>query len=559
MNTIITFPPRFSPPSITLFAVIACLCGLLMASPAGAASQPSSLKASAKSAAPQPAEAPVPDPFPEVIRKTQKRASRSYKESEDLVPDFLRSLTESQWQSIRFSPEKVIWRDKHLPFEVELFHPGFIYNRSVTVNEVTSSGIADIAFSPEMFSYGNKALADKVTQTPAGFAGFKINYPLNSPFYKDTIISFLGASYFKGVGKKSRMGLYARAMALNTGLPDGEEFPHFREFWLVRPKDEDKSLTVCALMESASMAGAFKFLITPGTSTVMDVEARIFLRKSAAWPQKVGLAPLTSMFLYSESSNGMPGEYRPEVHNSDGLLYSTGENSWKWSPLTNPARLAINTFPMEAPLGFGLMQRDNNFDHYQDIEARFDLRSSLWVEPQSDWGNGRIELVAIPSNEEIHDNIIAFWVPDPRPAEGEEKEIRALSFAYKLYWMTPGVTPHALGRVTGTRIVKNADLTTFIIDFESEALKALPAETGLTSLIEGPEHAPIVDKSLTKNPATGGWRLRFSAKVPRQEGVVQSIISARDGSPRLRFRALLKKGENLPDPLTEEWVYDLPS
>lgn len=558
MNMIITLPLHFSSPRISLVAAIALFCGLLMISPAEAAQSPSP-KASAKSTAPQPDDASVPDPFPEVIKKTQKRASRSYKEAEDLVPDFLRSLTENQWQSIRFNPEQTLWRDKHLPFEVELFHPGFIYNRSVTVNEVTSAGIANIAFSPAMFSYGNKVLADKVKQTPAGFAGVKINYPLNSPFYKDTITAFLGASYFKGMGKHSRMGLYARAMALNTGVSDGEEFPHFREFWLVRPKDDDKSLTVCALMESPSMAGAFKFVITPGTSTIMDVEARIFLRKSSAWPQKVGLAPLTSMFLYSESNNGMPGDYRPEVHSSDGLLYSTGENIWKWSPLANPTRLAINTFPIETPRGFGLMQRDNDFDHYQDIEARFDLRPSLWVEPQSDWGNGRIEIVAIPSNEEIHDNIIAFWVPAPQTADNEEKEVRALSFAYKLYWMTPGVTPHALGRVTGTRIVKSAELTTFIIDFESEALKALPAETGLTSLIEGPEHAPIVDKSLTKNPASGGWRLRFSAKVPRQEGVVQSIISARDGSPRLRFRALLKKGENLPDPLTEEWVYDLPS
>ena len=565
MRTIIISPLRFLPCRVGLLAAVVFVFALLMAFPASAAAPATSgttaksAKPAAKPSAPQLTEAAIPDPFPEVIKKAQKRASRSFKESEDLIPDFLRSLTENQWHAIRFKPEQALWKDKDLPFEVELFHTGFIYNRSVTINEVSSAGVGNIAFSTDMFSYANRTLADKVKQTPAGFAGFKINYPLNTPFSKDTVTSFLGASYFRGVGKHSRMGLYARAMALNTGLADGEEFPYFREFWLVRPKEQDKSLTVCALMESPSMAGAFKYVITPGTSTVMDVEARIFLRKSASWPQKVGLAPLTSMFLYSESSNGMPGDYRPEVHNSDGLLYSSGENAWKWSPLTNPSRLAFNTFPMESPRGFGLMQRDNNFDHYQDIDARFDLRSSLWVEPQGDWGNGRIELVEIPSNEEIHDNIVAFWVPDPPAQEGEEKDVRALSFAYKLYWMTPGVTPHALGKVTRNRILKSAELTTFIIDFESEALKALPEETGLTSLIEGPEHAPVVDKTLTKNPVTGGWRLRFSVKVPRQEGVVQSIISARDGSPRLRFRALLKKGENLPDPLTEEWVYDLPS
>jgi glucans biosynthesis protein len=554
MNMTLSSSLRFLRPRLCQLAAAAFFCIFLLAGPAEAAKAPA-----AKTPPPQPVESPVPNPFLEVVKKAQKRASRSYKEAEDFVPDFLRSLTGSQWQTIRFKPEQTLWRNQNLPFEVEMIHSGFIYDHSVTVNEVTSSGVTTINFSPEMFSYGNKALADKIKQTSSGFAGFTINYPLNTPYYKDTVTAFLGASYFRGMGKHSRMGLYARGMALNTGLPDGEEFPYFREFWLVRPKDQDKSLTVCALIESPSIAGAFKYVITPGTSTVMDIEARIFLRKNAAWPLKVGVAPLTSMFLHSESINGMPGDYRPEVHNSDGLLFSAGENAWRWSPLTNPARLAINTFPIENPRGFGLMQRDNNFDHYQDIEARFDMRPSLWVEPQGDWGNGRIELVEIPSSEEIHDNIVAFWVPDPKTPEDGGKEAQALSFAYKLYWMTPGVTPHALGRATGTRIIKNAELTTFIIDFESETLKALPAETGLTSLIEGPEHAPIVDKTLTKNPATGGWRLRFSVKVPRQDGVVQIIISARDGSPRLRFRALLKEGENLPDPLTEEWVYDLPS
>ncbi|CAK7011194.1 MAG: Glucans biosynthesis protein G [Desulfovibrio sp.] len=557
MNTLrttrISLPGPYLCRSFLVCALACVVC--IMPLPTEAAKPAASPKA-VKVAAPL----PPPDPFPEVIQKARKRASRSYKESEDYVPDFLRSLTESQWTAIRFKPEQALWNEERLPFQVELFHPGFIYGRSVTINEVTSSGAANIAFSPDMFAYGNRSLADKVRQTPAGFAGFRITYPLNSPFGRDGIASFLGASYFRGIGKNSRLGLYARALALNTALAEGEEFPYFREFWLVKPTPQDKNLTICALVEAPSMAGAYKYVITPGTSTVMEVEARIFLRKNASWPQKVGLAPLTSMFLYSETGNGMPGEYRPEVHNSDGLLFSTGENEWKWSPISNPARLAINTFTMENPRGFGLMQRDNNFDHYQDMDARFDQRPSAWIEPQGDWGSGRIELVEIPSTEEIHDNIVAFWVPDTlAPKEDDQGEAKAISFAYKLYWMTPGVTPHALGRVADTRIMKRGDVATFIIDFESETLKALSAETGLTSLIETPATIPLIEKSLAKNPATGGWRLRFSVKIPRQEGVVQSIISAREGSPRLRFRALLKRGENLPDPLTEEWVYDLPS
>ena len=310
------------------------------------------------------------------------------------------------------------------------------------------------------------------------------------------------------------------------------------------------------------MTGAFRFVITPGTSTIMDTTARFFPRKSAALPQKIGIAPLTSMFLFSETGSAFPGEYRPEVHNSDGLLATTGANAWFWRPLANPTRLAVSTFPMENPRGFGLMQRDNTFDHYQDIAARYDRRPSLWVEPKGDWGPGRVELISIPSKEEIHDNIVAFWVPDTvkNPSEKNSTQPGSFSFAYKLYWMTPGVTPHALGRATATRIVReSADTLRFRIDFESETLNAISEDTGLTSIVEAPMETPILEKKLEKNPATGGWRLTFLARIPAREGVVQTIISAREGSPRLRFKAHLKKGENIPEPLTETWTYDMPS
>ncbi|MDR3073532.1 MAG: glucan biosynthesis protein, partial [Deltaproteobacteria bacterium] len=375
---------------VLLSWVAVCLAPLF---PANAAQTPNAQAA--------PAPARIEDPFPEVVKKALRRAGRSYKADEYLVPDFLRDLNESQWQSIRFKPEQALWQQQNSPFTLELYHPGFIYTRSVAINLVTPSGIAPLNFSPEMFTYGNKALAEKVKQAPPGFAGFRVTPAAQASLPQDPLVSFLGASYFRSSGKHARPGLSARALALNTALPGGEEFPYFREFWIVAPAPEDTSLTVCALMDSPSMTGAFRYAITPGTSSVMDVEARIFLRKNSAWPQKIGIAALTSMFLYSETGSIPPGEYRPEVHSSDGLLFRTGENAWSWSPLANPARLAVNTFPLEDIRGFGLMQRDDNFDHYQDIEARFDRRPSAWVEPRSDWGPGRIELVEIPSTEEI--------------------------------------------------------------------------------------------------------------------------------------------------------------
>jgi glucans biosynthesis protein len=541
------FPPaerRFS-----RAAGIALLTALVFCMPSSAAAAPA-----AKDAEPATA---VQDPFPSIIQKAQRRAMRSYKPAEAQAPDFLLSLTEAQWRSICFKPEQSLWRDRNLLFDVELFHPGFIYNRQVDIH-VIDGGASSLPFSPDMFVYGNKALADKVKQTPLAFAGFRIVYPLHNPSSRDNIASFLGASYFRGAGKHSDEGAHARGLAVNTALPEGEEFPFFREFWIVTPKPGDTSLTLYALLDAPNLTGAYRYVITPGTSTVMDVETRIFLRKDAAWPQKVGIAPLTSMFLYSETDNGRPNDYRPEVHTSDGLLFSAGEKSWSWAPLANPSRLAINTFPMENPRGFGLLQRDAAFDHYQDIANRFDRKASVWVEPRGDWGPGRVELIQIPSAEEIHDNMTAFWVPDSLVPPGDTKAPQVLSLAYTLYWMTPGVTPHALGRASATRLVRHGETIRFFIDFESEALKSLPEDFGLTSLVEAPEHVPITEKQLVKNPATGGWRLSFTVRLPRQDSVMQSIISAREGSARLRFRALLKKGENLPDPLTEEWIYDLP-
>lgn len=517
---------------------------------------PALVGAAPASATAQPAPA-VQDPFADVVKKAKKWAGRSYKPEESRAPTFLQSFSESQWKSIQFNPEHALWHDRNLPFEIELYHPGFIYTRQVAIHVIDGPETQPLAFVPEMFSYGNRSVAEAVKRNPPKFAGFRIMYPLNSTYSRDMVASFLGASYFRGAGKFSDFGVHARGLALNTALADGEEFPYFREFWLVTPKPGDDSLTVYALLDAPSLTGAYCFVITPGTSTVMDVESRLFLRKGFSWPQKIGLAPLASMFLYSETDNGRPGEYRPEVHASDGLLLSGGENAWSWSPLSNPGRLAINTFPMENPRGFGLFQRDASFDHYQDIANRYDRKASVWVEPQGDWGKGRLELIQIPTTEEIHDNIVAFWVPDSLEPVGEGNAT-ALSLAYKLYWITPGVTPHALGRVTATRLVKNVESARFYIDFESDTLKALPENFGLTSLVETPENAPITDKQLMKNPATGGWRLTFSVKIPRPESVVQSIIPVRDGSSRLRFRALLKRGENLPDPLTEEWVYDLP-
>ncbi len=497
--------------------------------------------------------------FAAVIQDAEKRASKDYKDPARKVPDFLLALNMNDWQQIRFKEEYALWLNEGLPFEARFFHPGNIFNRAVTINVVEGEAVSELEFSPDMFKYGEDFPLEKLRQSSTGFAGLSLVAVGASPENRRDVAQFLGASYFQSSGKNAAPGVTARGIALNTATPGGEEFPYFKEFWLLKPKKGDTSITLFALLDSPSMSGAYRFIITPGTSTVMDVECRLFLRKGSSAPQKIGLAGMNSMFVFAEYSSRPADDYRPEVHNSDGLLYRNGENEFVWRPLTNPARLSVQGFSLRNPRGFGLLQRDNKFDHYLDINRRYDRCGSIWVEPQGNWGEGTLELVEIPTKSEIHNNINAYWVPATPAPETAESATQALSLAYRLYWMDPGVTPHALGRAAATHIAHTAqDSLTFVIDFEGEALKAIPADTGLTSVVETPEQVQLIEKHLAKNPATGGWRLTFKVRRPAQEGVVQSIISAREGAPRPRFRALLKKGENLPDALTEIWVYDLP-
>lgn len=519
----------------------------------------------------QPLAQETPRPYfgmADVEAKARALADRPFENPDGKVPDFLLNISYDQWRKLRFRQDHSLWRQEDLPFEAQFFHPGLFYNRLVTLNIVEGGAARKLPFSTDMFEYGEESLAQRVRDTPLEFAGFRLHFPIKNPEYKDEVAVFLGATYFRAVSKNSQYGLSGRGLAIDTALPSGEEFPYFREFWLVKPARDAESITVYALMDTPSMTGAYRFVITPGDPTVMDVQCTLFARNGARGVQKIGLGALTSMFLFGETQNGQPGDYRPEVHDSDGLLYRDGDGRWFWSPLANPRRLAINVFRLDNPRGFGLMQRDPVFDHYQDLEARYDLRPSLWVEPRDDWGPGRLELIEIPSVEEIHDNMVAFWVPDkPQsdPARGETPADearaypRAMSYAYRLFWMTPGASPHGLGQAVSTRMERNreGDAMRFLIDFEGRELNALPADTGLTSLIETPDSIPVLEKQLIKNPETGGWRLVFQVRLPKEDGMMQSLKAARDGAPSFRFRAVLKKGENLPDPLTETWVYDL--
>jgi glucans biosynthesis protein len=347
------------------------------------------------------------------------------------------------------------------------------------------------------------------------------------------VIVFLGASYFRAVGKNEVFGMSARGLAIDTALSSGEEFPYFREFWLVTPKPKDQQLTVYALLDSPGITGAYQFVIDPGEQTTVNVAARLFPRRRI---EKLGIGPLTTMFFVGENSQRTYEDFRPEVHDSDGLLINFNSGEWLWRPLDNPRTLRVSSFKTAHPLGYGLIQRDRDFDHYQDLETRPELRPSAWVAPQGDWGEGSVELVEIPTKADINDNVVAFWVPNKPPEPGAMG-----SYAYTLYWYgeNPGLSPS--GRVVATRHDRGTadNAYRFVIDFDGKKLESLPEDTvlrGVVTIASGDDTAELLDQQVVKNPVTGGWRLSFQIRPLKSDPV--------------ELRAFLDQGGNS---LTETW------
>ncbi len=468
----------------------------------------------------------------DVAKRAESLASADFVDPGREVPDWLVELPYDQWRDIRFRPERSLWRESGLPFEVQLFHAGLFYEKVVRVNEIDAKGVRPVVFSPAFFDYGKNTFASRVPYS-LGFAGFRLHYPIKTASYKDEVIVFLGASYFRAVGRDQGFGLSARGLAIDTALPSGEEFPSFREFWLEKPRRGATALTLYALLDSRSVAGAYRFVVHPGVQTRTEVEMRLFFRRPV---RKLGIAPLTSMFFFGENHDARFSDYRPEVHDSDGLMIETAQE-WLWRPLANPVRLRGGAFLAQDPKGFGLVQRDRSFDHYQDLETRADLRPSTWVTTQGDWGVGHVELVEIPTESEMNDNIVAFWVPRRRA-----DSVQPLRLAYDLSFYGEDPERPPLGRVVASRMDQGTyeDAVRYVIDFEGKRLASLTRDTVVQSILDvghGGRGAELLEQQLIANPVTGGFRLVFQLRPIQDEPV--------------DLRAYLRLGSEV---LTETWA-----
>lgn len=456
----------------------------------------------------------------------------------------LERINYDQLRAIRYRPDQSLWRKEKLPFELQFFHLGYFFKTPVEMFTVTNGQAKPIPFDPAMFDYGPNKL-DPAAMKGLGFAGFRAHSAINKPEYLDEIVVFLGASYFRSLGKNQGYGISTRGLAIDTAEPKGEEFPWFRAFWVETPPKGAKELVVYGLLDSPSATGAYRFVIRPGETTRMDVTTSVFARKDIT---KIGFAPLTSMYLFGENDRGFPEDFRPEVHDSDGLLLWNGTGELLWRPLINPAKLQVNAFQVENLKGFGLMQRDSDYDHYQDLESRYERRPSLWVEPVAGFEQGSVSLVQIPSQEEIHDNVVAFYTPAKPVKAGDE-----LKMAFRLNWgppVTPPSGPH--GEVVSTREGAGTapNLRKFIIDFTTPPKASVkPAKKGSKAKAAPTPEAPIapvitVSRGKVVNPTahinevTGNYRVAFEF-LP-------------DGNDPTEMRCYVKRGE---DAATETWSY----
>jgi glucans biosynthesis protein len=483
-------------------------------------------------------QAPPKFDFDDVVRRARDLATADFDTAAPALPEPLNKLDFDAWRDIRFRPDKAFLGGNQSQFRLQLFHLGHLYRRPVTINTIRDGIPTPIPYAANLFDYGRTKF-DKPLPVNLGFAGFRLHYPLNRPKVFDEVIAFLGASYFRFLGRDQRYGMSARALAVDAGTAN-EEFPFFREFWIETPEPNADEATIYALLDSPSATGAYRYELYPGIDTAIEISATLFPRKPNV---KFGLAPLTSMFFIGEDDHRFNDDYRPELHDADGLLIHSGTGEWIWRPLRNPAKPAVSVFLDRDLRGFGLLQRDRDFEHYQDLDLAYEMRPGYFVEPRESWGEGRVELVELPTGYETNDNIVASFLPKNAPEPG-----KPFSYAYRI---AASLNPAQLspnGRVLNTYQTTAAALGSveppvpgsrrFIIDFTGGDLAYYAANPELVEIVPSASQGKIVRSFIVPNVHTNGFRAVFDVQL--------------DPGQSADLRAFLRTGTRA---LTETWTF----
>lgn len=524
------FPTHFR----SSFAACFMLVGVFLGAVVPAAQAEDVAPQPPTSAPAEPALAPESFDFSQVMRRAADLAKEPFVRDRPDLPGPLADLNYDRFRDIRFRRERALWGNSNLPFMIEFFSRGFLFKDRVKVNVIEAGQSGPYNYHPDLFDFGANAIQGDLPED-TGFAGLRILNPILREDRFDEVAVFLGASYFRAVGQGQNYGITSRGLAVDTGLSRQEEFPVFREFWIERPTPDASSIDVYALMDSDSVTGAYRFRIRPGLQTVIDVKARLFFRAPV---EKLGIAPLTSMYMHGKSTDRFMDDYRPEVHDSDGLMIESASGERIWRPLNNPKSLRISTFALINPRGFGLFQRERSYWNYQDLEAHYQRRPSLWVQPLGEWGEGVVELVEIPSQAERYDNIVAFWTPKQTPTKGDE-----LEFDYRLRF---SLEPEALlrgARAVSTRIggagtdELDSNHRKFVIEFVGKSLLSVGPDATVEAIVSTTSGA-LSPAVVQMNPETGGRRVFFEL-TPDSEGPID-------------LRCFLRHGG---DVLSETWTF----
>jgi periplasmic glucans biosynthesis protein len=492
---------------------------------------------------PEPAPTPQAPPpakfgFEDVVRLARELAAADFDQAAPALPEALNKLDFDSWRDIRFRPDKALLATNGSQFRLQLFHLGHLYRRPVTINTIRDGIPAPIPYAANLFDYG-RAKLDKPLPVNLGFAGFRLHYPLNSPKIFDEVIAFLGASYFRFLGRGQRYGLSARALAVEAGTTN-EEFPFFREFWIDSPESGAERITIYALLDGQSAAGAYRFDLYPGIESAIEISVVLIPRKANV---KFGLAPLTSMFFIGENDHRFDDDFRPELHDSDGLLIYSGTGEWIWRPLHNPKKPEVSTFLDRDIRGFGLLQRDRDFFHYQDLDLAYEKRPSYFVEPREKWGDGAVELVELPTERETSDNIVASYVP--KVALEPQKPF---NYAYRLSATLNPTELSPNGRTLNTYQTAAAARGSseppipgsrrFIIDFTGGDLAFYADDPQLVEVVPTTSQGKIIRSFIVPNSHIKGFRAVIDVQLEPGQST--------------DLRAFLRTGSRA---LTETWTF----
>jgi glucans biosynthesis protein len=461
--------------------------------------------------------------FDRLVDQAKGLAAKPFVPTPPKAPELLEEVDFDVYQQIAFKPEQTLFEGEGYP--VRLFHLGRYFKQPVDIHIVEGGQSREIVYDRDFFTYGPKAEAI-VRKLPKdlGFAGFRV---MDAKGPADWL-AFLGVSYFRSSGELGQYGLSARGLAIDTATPEPEEFPRFTSFHLEQQTD---GLVIYALLDSPSISGAFRMKAAKPKEVLMDIECRLFARKDIA---RLGIAPLTSMFWYSEVNRVSAFDWRPQVHDSDGLSIWTGTGERIWRPLDNPPQVMTNSFVDRDPRGFGLIQRDRDFTHYEDDGVFYVKRPTLWVEPRGAWGEGEVQLVEIPTEDEIHDNIVAYWVPKASVRAGD-----TFAFDYRLHWTANEPYPVTSAHVIATRrgmggnpgvIDERLKDVKYVIDFEGGDLATRQIDKNPALAVVTSSSGQVMNPFAIKVQGTDIWRILFDLRVKGDAPVdLRAFLKAKSG------------------------------